>query len=87
MKLNDEGKDKFAPALRLTSEQILGEQELILSQEFFNEIFGSIAGIGAVINIHRQIIYVNNDFLDMLGLDGIDSILGTTPGEVLSCAH
>lgn len=87
MQPDHEEKDKFASALRLTTDQILGEQELISSQKFFTGIFGSITGIGAVINSHRQIVYVNNDFLDLMGLDGIESILGNRPGEVLSCIH
>lgn len=87
MQLNSEEQDKFASALRLTSEQLLGEQELISSQKFFTGIFGSITGIGAVLNKHRQIVYVNDDFLDMMGLEGIESIIGNRPGEVLSCIH
>lgn len=87
MHLNSEEQDKFASALRLTSEQLLGEQELISSQKFFTGIFGSITGIGAVLNKHRQIVYVNDDFLDMMGLEGIESIIGNRPGEVLSCIH
>lgn len=87
MQLNSEEKKKFASALRLTSKEILGENELVSSQEFFAEIFGSMAGVGAVVNMHRQIVYVNDDFLKMMGIEGIESVLGSRPGEVLSCIH
>lgn len=85
--LNTEEKSKFPTDLRSSSEEILGQHELVASQEFFNELFGSITGIGAVINKHRQIVYVNKEFLGLLGVEGIESILGNRPGEVLSCVH
>ncbi len=87
MQLNSEEKSHFTSALRLSSEQILKEHELISLQKFFNEIFGTIAGIGAIINKHRQIVFVNNDFLKLLGVDGIESVLGNRVGEVLTCIH
>jgi K+-sensing histidine kinase KdpD len=77
----------FAPALRSTKEQILKESELVGSQKFFKEIFGSLTGIGAVIDRNRQIVYVNDDFLDLLGIKTLEPILGKRPGEVVSCMH
>lgn len=87
MQLNSDEISGFASAFRLTSQQVLEEHELVAAQKFFKEIFGSITGIGAVVNRYRQIVYVNNDFLDMLGVYGIESILGNRPGEVLGCIH
>lgn len=85
--LNQAANPELASALRSSSEKVLGENELISSQKLLTEIFGTISGIGAVINKHRQIVYVNQDFLDMIGIQGIESILGNRPGEVLSCVH
>ena len=73
--------------LRSSSEQILDEHELVSSQKFFTEIFGSITGIGAIINKNRQIVFVNEDFMKVLKIDDIVSILGKRPGEVISCIH
>lgn len=87
MQLNPDEKNRLDSVIRLSSDQVLSEQELITSQEFFTEVFGSLAGIGAIINKHRQIVYVNNDFMNMLGVDGIESIIGNRPGEVLHCTH
>ena len=87
MQVNPDEKSHLNSVIRLSSDQILSEQELITSQEFFTEVFGSFAGIGAIINKHKQIVYVNNDFMNMLGLDGIESIIGNRPGEVLHCVH
>jgi hypothetical protein len=82
-----EEKTHFALALRSTSDQILKENEFVASQKLFGEIFGAISGISAVIDNNRQIIYANNDFLDLLGLKTLDPILGLRPGEVFSCIH
>jgi hypothetical protein len=82
-----EEKSHFAPALRSTAEEILNENELVASQKLFNEIFGAMGGMSAVIDNNRQIIYANNDFLALLGLKKVNSILGKRPGEVVSCIH
>lgn len=77
----------FAPALRSTSDQIKKENEFVASLKLFNEIFGSMSGIGAIIDSNRQIIYSNNDLLALFGLETIDDILGKRIGEVISCIH
>jgi K+-sensing histidine kinase KdpD len=82
-----EEETHFAPAVRSTAEQILKEYELVGSQKFFTEIFGSITGIGAVIDKNRQIVFANDDFLSMLGINTLELILGKRPGEVVSCVH
>lgn len=87
MLLNEEEIDQFTSVVRSSSEQILNEHELVSSHKFFAEIFGAITGIGAIMNRSRQIVYVNGDFLKMLGLEGIESVLGNKLGEVLSCVH
>lgn len=82
-----EEETHFAPAIRTTTQQILKEYELVGSQKFFNEIFGAMTGIGAVIDKNRQIVYANDDFLSFLGINTLDPILGKRPGEVVSCIH
>ena len=82
-----EDETYFAPAVRTTAEKILKEYELVGSQKFFTEIFGSMTGIGAVIDENRQIVYANDDFLTLLGINTLEPILGKRPGEVVSCIH
>jgi K+-sensing histidine kinase KdpD len=77
----------FAPAARTTIEQILREYEIVGSQKFFAEIFGAMAGIGAIIDKNRQIVYANDDFLSLLGVNTLEPILGKRPGEAISCLH
>ena len=82
-----EEKTHFAPAVRSTTEQILKDYDLVGSQKFFTEVFGAMTGIGAVIDKNRQIVYANDDFLSLLGINSLDPILGKRPGEVISCIH
>lgn len=77
----------FAPAVRSSKNQILDECELVVTQKFFTDLFGAISGICAIINQNRQIVYANNDFLQMLGLASLEPVLGKRPGEVISCVH
>lgn len=82
-----EEKTHYAPALRSTSDQILKEHEFVASLKLFGEIFGATSGISAVIDNNRQIVYANNEFLSLLGLETLDPILGKRPGEAVSCIH
>jgi K+-sensing histidine kinase KdpD len=82
-----EEQSHFAPAVRTVAEQILKEYDLIGSQKFFTEIFGAITGIGAVIDKNRQIIYANDEFLSLLGINSMEPVLGKRPGEAISCIH
>jgi hypothetical protein len=82
-----EGKTYFAPALRSDTEEILKENEIVYSNNFFREIFGSISGIGGVMDKNRQIVYVNDEFLAFIGIETLEPILGKRAGEVVSCIH
>jgi K+-sensing histidine kinase KdpD len=82
----DEGTH-FASAKRTPADKILKEYELVGSEKFFTEIFGAITGIGAVIDQNRQIVYANENFLTLFGINTLETILGKRPGEVVSCIH
>ena len=82
-----EEKTLSIPALRSSVEEILNDHDLIASQKLFTEIFGSIAGISAVINNNRQIVYANDTFLEFLGIKSLEPVLGKRTGEVISCIN
>jgi len=82
-----EEKTFYAPAVRSTMEEILKEYDAISTQRIFTEIFGSMTGIAAVLDINRQVVYANTDFLSHLGLNSVEQILGKRTGEVVSCIH
>lgn len=80
-------KTHFAPAKKTGKKEIISEHAIVTSQEYFTDIFGTINGIGAVLNNNRQIVYSNNEYLSLMGIDSLDVILGSRPGEVVSCIH
>jgi hypothetical protein len=82
-----EEKTYFAPAVRSSDDEIIKENQAVSLLEQFAETFGAMTGIGAILNINRQIIYANNEFLEFLGLDSLEPVLGKRPGEVVSCIH
>ncbi|MGD9309715.1 MAG: ATP-binding protein [Desulfosarcina sp.] len=47
----------------------------------------SISGLLAILDENRQIIAVNNAFLQMLAIDDPENSLGLRPGEALGCVH
>ena len=81
------GRTLYAPATRSSVAEILNERELISSQRLFTELFGSINGVSAIINANRQIVFANNEFLGILGINSLGSILGKRVGEALGCVH
>ncbi len=82
-----EDEPSFIPALKNSVEEILNDHDLIASQKLFTEIFGAIAGISAVINRNRQIVYANEPFLEYLGIKSLEPVLGKRTGEVISCIN
>ena len=82
-----EEKTYFAPAKRSSEDEIMKENQAISLLEQFAETFGAMSGIGAILNINRQIIYANNEFLEFIGLNSLEPVLGKRPGEVVSCIH
>ena len=80
-------KSKFVSASRSTGKQLIKEYELAGSQKFFTEIFGAMTGIGAIVNKNRQIVYANNEFLSLMGINNLELLLDWKFGEVISCVN
>jgi len=72
---------------RSEDKEINNELKLLSEETIFLEIIGSVSGITAVLNENRQIVYANDEFLGMLGIDDLEPILGKRPGEAVSCIH
>ena len=77
----------FAPAERLDSEALSSQILLVQDSELINTFLGAIAGILLVLNEQRQIIALNNSFLEKLGIDDPEKVLGLRLGESLRCVH
>lgn len=78
---------KFASGERKSPAELEKEFKIIGSIENFKEILNAVSGLAAVINDTRQIIYANQEFLNLLGADSIEAVLGRRPGEVIGCLH
>jgi signal transduction histidine kinase len=72
---------------RLKKREIETQYERIINEEFINNIFNSLPHIAAVLNSQRQIIFSNQKLLNDLGINSMDNVLGTRPGEIIMCEH
>lgn len=77
----------FAPAEKACPETLATEIELISRNPVMNGLLKSIGGLLAILDEHRQIVAVNDAFLQMVGIDNPQQALGLRPGEVLKCIH
>jgi K+-sensing histidine kinase KdpD len=84
--LLDKNETQFAPAARLTDEEILRQAAEIKKQSIVPDLFNIIPYILLVLNKQRQIIYSNHVLFDVLGVSP-EKVVGFRPGEVLDCVH
>lgn len=77
----------FAPAERANEKEIATEIEIVSKSPLVSGLLHSISGLLLVLDEHRQIIALNDVFLQMLGIDDPVKALGLRPGEFLQCIH
>ncbi|HVN58820.1 MAG TPA: PAS domain-containing sensor histidine kinase [Bacteroidales bacterium] len=77
----------FADPERSDDKTIRREEELLKAEKTILDVLGAVSGISAVINGNRQIVYANDAFLGLLGIRGIELIVGKRPGEAIGCKH
>ena len=80
-------KSHFAPAARKGEKELRDEIEFISNNPVIDTLLESVTGLLAVLNEERQILAVNNKFLETLGVDDAGAVLGLRPGEALKCDH
>ena len=78
---------KYAPAERLSNEEVREQKEVFKNNEVLNKFLSKIPAIFLVVNKHRQIVYMNKGALEFTGLKDVTEILGERPGEVFGCIH
>ncbi len=84
----DKKKDtNFAPAERASEEELATEIKIVSKNPLVSGLLHSISGLLAVLNEHRQIVALNDSFLQMLGIDDPLKALGLRQGEALQCVH
>jgi K+-sensing histidine kinase KdpD len=78
----------FAPAQRANKNELAAEIEIVMSNSpIVSGLLHSVNGFLAVLDTHRQIVAINDSFLQMLGTDNPEETFGLRPGEVLECVH
>lgn len=77
----------FAPVEKAGEEDFNAEIEIVSKNPVMSGLLHSISGLLAILNEHRQIIALNDSFMQMLGIDDPGQALGLRPGEALSCIH
>ena len=77
----------FAPKEKVEPEELKKEIELVSSNPVMSGLLQSIGGLLAIVDEHRQIIALNNTFLDLLGIEDASLALGLRLGEALGCVH
>jgi signal transduction histidine kinase len=80
-------KTYFAPPERASERDLDIEIGLASRSPVMSGLLQSVGGLLAILNEHRQIIALNDEFLRTLGIDDPKEALGLRPGEVLCCIH
>ena len=77
----------FAPAERADATVLAGDVQLITNNPIIDTLMTLSYGLFAVLNGERQILSLNRSFLDMMGIENAENMLGLRPGEYLRCLH
>ena len=83
---SDKLHTKCAPPERLNINEVQEEREK-LSGHICSSYFDFFPLPLIVLNSHRQIVFSNKAFLDILGIADLGSFLGLSPGEAMGCTY
>lgn len=80
-------KTSFATAERANIEMIKKQSEIFINNKILSQFTNSVSQMLVILNIERQIIYANNQFLKLLDVKKLDAILGYRTGEAVKCIY
>lgn len=83
----DSVKTYFASPERTSQKDLEDEFDIVSQSPVMTGLLHSVNGLLAVVDENRQILAVNDSFLELLGLDNPRKALGMRPGEALECIH
>lgn len=78
---------EYASSERSSGLEIKAGYDLLSEEKSLLNILGAISGITAILDENRQIVYANNDFINLIGIRSLDELLGKRPGEAIGCIH
>ncbi len=80
-------KTYFAPSERADEKTLTFEVDMVSRNPVVSGLLHSVSGVIGILNEQRQVIAVNDSFLEMLGVTNPKKCLGLRPGEALKCIH
>jgi len=80
-------KTYFAPAERSDEKGLTDDVKAATVNPVIDGLLNTVSGLLAVLNEHRQILVINDAFMQMLGIDDAKEKIGLRPGEAISCVY
>lgn len=77
----------FATPHRVSGEHLAAEINIVTASPLVSGLLGAVGGVLAVLDRYRQIVAVNDTFLQFLQIENFEDVLGLRPGEALQCVH
>jgi signal transduction histidine kinase len=77
----------FASPQRSDAEAIRSQVSQLTLDPLVDAVLRAVGGAAVLLNANRQIISANARYLEALGVDQAEQILGMRPGESLDCVH
>ena len=78
---------KFAPAERASEDEIKSQVKIFENDEILNKFLSKIPAVFMIVNIYRQILYMNRGALEFSGMEDLTAAIGKRPGEIIGCIH
>lgn len=80
-------KTYFAPAERADPLQVENDFRMFSENIILNKIADSVSSMLVILNLQRQIVYANKNFLRFLNITDSKLVIGKRPGEAVDCIH
>ncbi len=77
----------FASPYRSGPRELRHQVEIVTSSPVIDGIMQMVGGLIAVLNENRQILSVNQQLLNALGVDNPEAVMGLRPGEAVGCRY
>lgn len=77
----------FASPLRSAQEEIDQQTQLVMDHPVVSGMLKVIGGMLAVLNEQRQVIALNDELANYLGIDSLSQVCGLRLGEAVACIH
>lgn len=77
----------YAPAFRKSGEELACDIGEVVTSPLVSGLMSIANGLFAVLNQHRQVVSLNDEFLKLMGIEDPKLAIGLRPGEYVACVH